>query len=372
VTASSAAALVIAGGGALALTSLPPGPGGSGPGAGGDPSAAPSADPSGGPATDPEDEALSVDLRGFNYDMGFSADGETLYVYGTQISAWDWREGVPIDVFEPSPLSGAIGRDGRIVASYVDHIRIWDGDSGTVSADFGSAHENDGRGFYQSAAITDDGARVAATAAEDGHPDDDHVLQVWDVATGTPEVEIPLEGVLAKLEFTADGSLLVGHEADTDMSEYLGVSVWDAETGDLLHRFTEGENQSFALSPDSRTMVLKIDGPVGEGPSRYELVDLGTGEVTVPLADLDEDHASVWDVYFSADGEQVYAATGGYATEAGSVWDAATGELVAESDPLLYHPLAPQDDGAHIATMTADGRILILDGADFTVVTEMN
>ncbi|RKS06266.1 serine/threonine protein kinase [Nocardiopsis sp. Huas11] len=370
VTASAAAALVIAGGGALALTTLPLGSAGE-PGAGGEPSADPAADPSGAPQGGEGEEGLSVDLGGFTFDLGFSADGETLYVYGSELSAWDWREGVPVDVFEPSPLGAAIGRDGLIVASYVDHVRVWGGDSGNITAHFGSAHENDDRGYYQTPAISDDGAKVAATTAEDGHPGNDHVLQVWDVESETPEVEIPLEGVLYALEFTADGSLLVGRESASDSNDDLGVSVWDAATGERLHRFPEGYGRHFDLSPEDRTMVMSAAGGEGAGPRDYELVDLDTGEPTVPLAALDEDHAPVAGVYFSADGDRVYAATDGGAASAGSVWDARTGELVVESEPLLHEPLAEQDDGEHLATMTSDSRILILDSG-FGVVTELN
>ncbi|KOX11350.1 hypothetical protein ADL05_23540 [Nocardiopsis sp. NRRL B-16309] len=364
VTAAAAAALVIAGGGALLLTALPLGSP-EAPGTG----TSPSPDPSDGTAAD--GEALSVDLSGFTFDLGFSADGETLYVYGTELSAWDWQEGVPVDVFEPSPLGGAIGRDGRIVASYVDHIRVWDGDSDDVTAHFGSAHENGDRGYYQTSAITGDGTKVAATAAEDGQPGNDHVVQVWDVERGVPEVEIPLEGILYALEFSADGSLLVGREEASDGSEPLGVSVWDARTGERLHHFTGGYGRQFALAPEGRTMAVSVPDGDGEGPAGYELVDLDTGEVTVPLADLDEDHAGVMGIRFSADGRRVYALTGGGATEFGSVWDARTGALVDESGPPLYEPLAEQDDGGHIATMTSDARVLILD-ADFGVVTELH
>ncbi|GAB2519531.1 WD40 repeat domain-containing serine/threonine protein kinase [Nocardiopsis aegyptia] len=369
VAAAATAALVVAGGGALALTALPLGsPGASGTGA--DPSADPSTDPSAGPDST-GGGALSVDLDGFTLDLGFSADGETLYVYGTELSAWDWREGVPVDVFEPTPLSGAIGHDGLIVAAYVDHIRVWDGDSENITAHFGSAHENGDRGYYQTPAITDDGTKVAATAAEDGHPSNDHVLQVWDVASETPDVEIPLEGILYALEFSADGSLLVGREEAADGSGPLGVSVWDAATGERLHTFTDGYGHQFALAPEGRTMAVSAPDGDGEGPTGYELIDLDTGEVTVPLADLGEDHASVMGIHFSADGGRVYAVTGGGATEPGSVWDAETGELVVESGPLLYEPLAEQDDGGHFATMTSDSRILVLD-ADFGVVTELH
>ncbi len=358
VSAAAAAALVIGVGGTLALTSWPLGGTGDAPGADaaagapGAPSAAPSAD-----------DAPEVDLEGWIYDVDFSADGETLYVFGMSLSAWDWRTGEPVDVFEPTPGGAQIGADDHVAATYDDVIRVWDGGSDDEVNTFGE--DNGGRGFYDMPALTSDGSRVAVLAAEGGDPREERVIQVWDVESGTADVEFPVDGVLTDLHYTPDDSLLVGVVMEHGYEEYVGVAVWDPATGERLRLFEGGDHYAVALSPDSRTMALQ------SGARRVDVVDLATGEVLVPLAEPSADQESVSGIGYSADGSRVYAGEYGWADDRGSVWDARSGELLRDADVTVYSPMGAHPEDEYLATVAdGGGRVLVLD-SDYTVVNEL-
>ncbi|WP_150249792.1 WD40 repeat domain-containing serine/threonine protein kinase [Nocardiopsis deserti] len=355
---AAAAALVIGVGGTLALTSWPLGGPGDAPGADaadgapGAPSAAPSAD-----------DAPEVDLEGWIYDVDFSADGETLYVFGMSLSAWDWRTGEPVDVFEPAPGGAQIGADDHVAATYDDVIRVWDGGSDDEVNTFGE--DNGGRGFYDMPALTSDGSRVAVLAAESGDPREERVIQVWDVESGTADVEFPVDGVLTDLHYTPDDSLLVGVVMEHGYEEYVGVAVWDPATGERLRLFEGGDHYAVALSPDSRTMALQ------SGARRVDVVDLATGEVVVPLAEPSADQESISGIGFSADGSRVYAGDYGWADDRGSVWDARSGELLRDADVTVYSPMGAHPGDEYLATVAdGGGRVLVLD-SDYTVVNEL-
>ncbi|PDP86205.1 phosphotransferase enzyme family protein [Glycomyces fuscus] len=358
VSAAALSALVVGAGGTLALASWPLGDSGDATGseAAAGASGAPSATPS--PSGAPE-----VDLEGWIYDVDFSADGETLYVFGTSLSAWDWRTGEPVDVFEPAPGGARIGADDHVAATYVDVIRVWDGDSGDEVNTFG--RDNGGRGFYDMPALTSDGSRVAVLAAENGDPREERVVQVWDVASGTPGVEFPVDGVLTDLRYTPDDSLLVGVVMEHGYGEYVGVAVWDPATGERLRLFEGGDHYSVALSPDSRTMALQ------SGARRVDVVDLATGEVVVPLAEPSAGQESITGVGYSADGSRVYAGEYGWSDDRGSVWDARSGELLRDADVTVYAPMGAHPGDEYLATVAdGGGRVLVLD-SDYTVVNEL-
>ncbi|MES0833923.1 WD40 repeat domain-containing serine/threonine protein kinase [Nocardiopsis tropica] len=355
---AAASALVVAGGAALALTALP---GGGDPreAAGGGPPAPP------GPSASPSAQgAPEVDLEGWIYEVDFSVDGESLYVFGTSLSRWDWQAGEPVDVFEPAPSAADIGPDDHVAGAYSDQIRVWDGGSGDEVNRFGQ--DNGGRGFYDMPALSSDGSRVAVLAAENGDPREERVVQIWDVAEGTPGVEFPAGGVLTDLSYTADDSLLVGTVMEEGFDAYVGVAVWDPATGERLHLFEGGDHYAFALAPDGRTMALQ------SGARRVDIVDLGTGGVVRPLAEPDASHESVTGIGYSSDGERVLAGSFGWDDDRGSVWDASTGGLLRDADVMVYAPMGSHPEDEYLATVAdGGGRVLVLD-ADYTVVNELS
>src|SRR5699024_3893185 len=130
---AAAAALVLAGGGALAWYALPFG-------AEEDPAAA--AAPSGeGPDEETREEAgeetdgLGIDLSEESLlGLDFAGEGEELYLYGSlTLSAWDLEEGGPTHLFEPVPGYADIGDDGTVAGTYAGHIQVWDCPGGEVT-----------------------------------------------------------------------------------------------------------------------------------------------------------------------------------------------------------------------------------------------
>ncbi|MFD6948751.1 hypothetical protein A6A08_15150 [Nocardiopsis sp. TSRI0078] len=321
----------------------------------------PSGEPS--PSGGPSEEAPEAGLEGWIYEVDFSADGDTLYVFGMSLSAWDWRTGEPVDVFEPVPGGAQIGADDHVAATYNDRIRVWDGTSDNEVNSFGE--DNRGLGFYDTPALASDGSRVAVLAAEGGVPDGDRLIQVWDVASGTPEAEFPVDGVLTRLSYTPDDSLLVGTVMEPGYGEYVGVAVWNPATGERLHLFEGGDSYSFALSPDSRTMALQ------SGARRVDVVDLATGEVVLPLAEPSPGQETVTGVGYSADGARVYAGDYGWDDDRGSVWDARSGELLRDADVMVYAPMGAHPGDEYLATVAdGGGRVLVLD-SDYAIVNEL-
>ncbi|WP_116246346.1 protein kinase [Nocardiopsis sp. FIRDI 009] len=359
--AAAASALVIAAGATLARTGFPlPG---QEPTATADPGPPASPDPSGEPA----DGTPEVELSGFMYDLVFSDDGETLYVYGgSTLSAWDWREGVPLDTWEPTPTSADITSGGHVASAADGYVEVWEGSSDNRVAVVG--RDNGDRGFYDYPALTDDGSRMAVLASEDGTYDGDRLIQIWDVASDTAEVDIPVEGIAFDLDFTADESLLVGTVVDHGWDEYLGVFVWDAATGRELYRISGGSGYSFALSPDDSAMA------VVDGENRARIVDTATGATVRELAPVGEEHDLIHDLAFSPDGERLLAGAYGLPSSRSSVWSTATGELLRERELLLYDPIGVHPDGEHVATAVSETggiSVLILD-SEFTVVSELS
>ncbi|WP_446725046.1 WD40 repeat domain-containing serine/threonine protein kinase [Nocardiopsis sp. N85] len=363
--AAAAAAVVVLGGTALALT-LPSGGGTST----AEPSASPS-EPGASPSTsEASAEPDSSPLAGWAYDLVFSEDGETLYVFGTAgVSVWDWRAQELIRVIGgAAPQAAALRPDGLFATGYgigSEHVTLWDAATGEEITRLG--YDNEGRGFYDMPAFTSDGSRLALVAAEGGDPDGDRLIQVWDVEEETPEgPEIPVDGLIGDLVFALDDTRLVGVVTDRSWNND-HVAVWDARTGEELYRIGGEDGVIFHLapSPDGRTMAVRTEDRT------VRVVDIATGNAVRAMAEPGEEHEAITGLGYSVDGDRLYGAAYGWADDRGSVWDPRTGELLHDADVMVYGPMGAHPDGEHLA-VAADGggRILILDGA-YTTVAEL-
>ena len=328
-----------------------------------------SAAPPKSPSADPSKDGGSP-LSGWIYEVVFSADGDTLYVFGMSgISAWDWREQEPVrSLTSPAPDAADLRPDGLTAVGYgLDHgyFALWDAETGEEVARFGS--DDPERGFYDMPALTADGSRVAVSAAEGGVPDGDRLIQIWDVGTGSLEgPEIPVDGALSGLEFAVGDRYLVGLVTDRG-DDPVDVTVWDAATGGIVHTLAgePGAAGHMALSPDGRTMA------VHNREREVRIVDIATGEVLRTMDPPSEEHDRVTGLGYSPDGGLLYGASYGWADDRGSVWNPATGELVRDADVSVYAPLAAHPDGEHLAVVAdGGGRILILDG-EYATVAEL-
>src|SRR5581483_1886278 len=161
--------------------------------------------------------------------------------------------------------------------------------------------------------FSSDGARVMSAGA-------DNTIRFWETATGrelrTCAVEENAGGLVgARMEsapvlvLSRDGKLLIsGHS-------FL-VRLWDANTGQELHRFKAPWIQlnSLSLSPDGKTLAA---GSITE--SIVRLWQIPTGK---PLLRDDAPGQGLRDVAFAPDGRSL--ATGCHGDEI-RVWDAPTG-----------------------------------------------
>ena len=364
---AAAAALLLVGGGGYALTALPAAAPGTGQATGRQSGGA----PAGADEDTLHDGAFAsqeIDPQlWLADDLSFSADGERLHVTGPgSFSVWDWRAGEVTASLDP-PDGADTTPDGRVAAAHGDRIEILDDHGADPVTEL---HQSDeGIAHHRVPALSPDGARVAALATADDDFDDGNLLQIWDVEAGEATRTVELAGPLHDLEFTADGTRLVGTLTSRTGDRVLGVAVWDADTGEWLHYFESAGRMGFAVHPaDPSAIALRDDG------DRVRLVDLDTGEALRTMEPVPDDHDPLISLAFSPDGARLYAGVEDTAEEAdtfGTVWDAATGETLRAGDALLSSPVAVHPDGEVVVSLNPGiQRLSILDGADLTVLHE--
>ncbi|MFE9243075.1 protein kinase [Nocardiopsis sp. NPDC006938] len=369
VTGAAVAALVLVGGGALALNAFPLASEDSANSADTPPQEGAADDPDGdgGAEADP-DEPAPASFEGFLYDIAFSEDGELMHVFGSNtLATWDWREGTRVDVYSPTPTGAMITPQGFAAGTTANYVEVWDGGSDNRVAVLGN-DVDEVRGQFDMPALTSDGARVATLGSADGTVEGAPHIQVWDVDTREIVREFPVDGMLTDLFYTPDDSALVGVVTEPGYSTYLGVYVWDPETGEVLQTFRGASYYQVSLAGDGRTLAMV------NGRDRVSVADIETGEVR-DLEDPGTDSDDLVDVQISVDGSRVYGATSDFSDHPGFVWDAESGDLVPTDNLVLNSPMGAHPDGELIATASppeaGTHTILILDD-DLEVVAEVS
>jgi WD40 repeat protein len=188
--------------------------------------------------------------------------------------------------------SVAFSRDGYYIASAsVDKTaKVWE----VTSRDALQAPEP--AGGVLAAAVSPDGKLIASGGG-------DHVIRLWDSATGQERLTLPgHDGDVLALSFTPDGKTLISSGSDRT------IKRWDLVSGKELPAQV-GHRQNF-VSLVSAVPVLQVsaDGqrlavwlPGNERFSNLRLFDLATGNVLLTAKD---DNRNVRAVAFSADGKQ--------------------------------------------------------------------
>ncbi|MGW8436518.1 WD40 repeat domain-containing serine/threonine protein kinase [Nocardiopsis sp. NPDC055879] len=368
IAAAAATALVLLGGGALAWTALPLGSeDGREPtadaSAGADDGADAGTDGGAAGEGDPDTEE-SDHFGGFMYTLTFSEDGDHLHVFGAStLSTWDWRDGELIDEY-PSALGADFTDSGHVATAVNEYIRVWRGGSDNRIAVLGQDEEF---GMFDMAALTEDASTLAAEASDDGTEDGNPILQTWDVESEEVVFDLPLDGYLHALDYTPDGSMLVGASYNLDGEGTAFTIVWDAESGEEVHRFEGEEISDFALSRDGSTLVVLMDY------TEVLAVDLTDGSTReMDMSGLGDDN--IYEVALSEDGSVAYGGTS-WPTADTPVWDTATGEVTPVEGLRLSDVIGVSADGEHIATtVTEDGyaTVRVLDTTDYEVVAEFS
>jgi WD40 repeat protein/serine/threonine protein kinase len=177
----------------------------------------------------------------------------------------------------------------------------------------------------------------------------DKTLRLWDVRTGRPLRTMIGDGTFTGLAFGPNGRWALA-------STYLGLGVWDLETGKQRRAFGPGDEaiNCAALSPDGRLALCGGGNPVGRVLLPLTLWDVETGKRLASL--VGHDDSGVNAVAFSADGR--FALSGGFDRTV-RLWDVPTRKQVFE---LVGHTDIVEGVG-----FSPDGLWGISAGADATV-----
>jgi WD40 repeat protein len=357
--------------------------------------------------------------------LAFGVDGKTLFSAadsGRGPVLWDVQTGKVIRRFDAGAdvrtRALALSRDGKLLASADEVIRVWDVASGKETRrlpDSGRlAFAPDASTLYvasgpvvrlwhaatgkelsprwghdsglSSVACSPDGGRIA-TAAADG-------VRVWD-ATG--KVHYAREcGPRSNVAFSPDGALLAAACADGSVQSTVPapqggklpgtrLRMWEAATGKEVTRFQAEKAQlTFVTFSGDGKALLTADARDGS----IQLRDVATGKelrsfrLTQPLVSKREERFSA--VALSPSGKWLATATtrqgqaGGYYMGECPVylWDAATGREVRRLDAhqsdvyaLAFSPngrllvtagYSPRGEGIHVWEVATGQRLLTL------------
>ena len=182
-------------------------------------------------------------------------------------------------------------------------------------------------------------------------------IKLWNVVTGTHKQTLTAHswGVYS-VAFSPDGQTLAsgGVEryiiSDGEKLTTGAIYLWDAKTGQLLHRLTEHERgvASVAFSPDGITLAS------GSWDNTVRLWDIATSTNTQTYIIK---HRDILGVSFSPDGK-ILASWGLW--NGIYLWDASTGSLLhrltrATSDTDALYGIAFSPDGKTLASASGEG-----------------
>jgi serine/threonine protein kinase/WD40 repeat protein len=253
--------------------------------------------------------------------LDYTPDGSRLITGGAEhVFVWSARNGRrdrELMGHTRSVHALVVSPDGKYVAAAGkgDAILVWELATGkTIQRLTGHT------GFVECLAFSPDGRRIASGSSnwvrkESG----DLTVRMWDVASGRElwQAAVPPEpkgrGQVYEVLFTPDGRQLVTvHHGPRD-----GVSVWDAETGQLQRRFsgTHSSIKCAALSPDGQILAtgheaMRVRELAWDDPENA-VIRLWNFETGQEIGRLVGHTGGIQSVEFSSDGRQLVSCSGG-------------------------------------------------------------
>jgi WD40 repeat protein len=214
------------------------------------------------------DPAAGRELRRFSGDPGevefvsFLPDGKTVLsmsrsrvdrtptavIMHTErlVRFWDVASGEQVRAVGGEPLTcAALAPDGKVLATAMDRIDLWDVASGKALGRLPAD-----RATVRALAFSDDGGTLASSLYDQDRRREECVL--WDVATRKESVRLEAEqGALLAVAFAPQGNLLATGGGDRT------VRLWDVASGKELRQLPGhgGPVTALAFTPDGRRLI---------------------------------------------------------------------------------------------------------------------
>ncbi len=159
--------------------------------------------------------------------------------------------------------SGSFSPDGSLLAigGYSGYVVVWDVSSGEivhfVDSVAGGSQTQAGSGGWSLVQFAPSGNQLAVHQFEESQSA--YVLTRWNTATWQPEAEINLEQPLTEMEYTPDGSVLLGGGSSADIT-VVDAERWEVVT--LLEGQQGGRLEDVDVSPDGRLAVAAAQNGV--------------------------------------------------------------------------------------------------------------
>lgn len=278
---------------------------------------------------------------------------------GRDTAAYYWRlpPAAPIRTLsghENAVQSVSFNADGtRLVSASADFtVKVWDADAGELMVPFGGDHSH---GWIVLGAMFDPSGDKVLSFGED-----DNAI-IWDAETGEQIWGIGAEGTMRGGVFSPDGTYVALASADNS------IGLLSAETGDVLFQADahEGGARGAVFAPTrAEFMTHGSDGKI-----RIWDIETQSERLTINAFGL-----SVFTAAYSPDGRYIVGGTGGGGQGQATVFDALTGDVVAQ---LYPHNGAVRQaiftaDGGRVLTASADGYARLWDIESEAVVTSVS
>ena len=234
---------------------------------------------------------------------------------GSVIELRGHLDSVHTAAFSPDgSLALTAAADGRII--------VWDARNGDRLTTIGETGD-----YVATARFDSTSSRILAVVNGD--------VAIIDAETGEDEASISESADVTSAVLTDRDAAVVGYTFDPDSyaSVETAVTRWDAATGDELSTIDEGAFPE-ALSADGELVALSTSDD--EGSTITEIWNVADASVQSTLDVVQEFVYYADGAAFSDDGNRIARVTSEYTEESfealTSVWDAATGDLLATLD----------------------------------------